>query len=263
MESKLSFTTVVVALCCTFPACATVRGDAPASVNTSISAASAYWFRGAPLNERGALQGSLAVGLPLANGDTVSLSSWANMDVSDNSGDAVFPDGNGNQFSEVDLVATYTRSFENLQVSLGVLSYNFPNLVDTSTHELSLSASGSLGPVGLSASLYYDVDVLEDFYLSLAANRGFTLAGPWSANLNAQLGYMGSDQAAFYLGVAESAFSDLSAGGSLSYAYDPGTSLSLSASYVSLVDSDFRDAADAAGLDDSSLIVSLGVAWSF
>ena len=247
----------------TLPSCLSVRADEPAAVGASTSASTAYWFRGAPVNTAGVLQGDLSTSIPLADGGLLDLAAWGNMALTNESGDGVEPDGHGMQFTEVDYVASYTRSFEGFDLSGGLVSYNFPNRIGDSTTEVFGNMLFEAFGLSHTLSVYYDFDELDGYYFSWAGGWGMELDERTGVDFGAMLGAMGGDQAEFYFGSEENGLSDLSLSGTLRHTYDEATTLTATLAYITAIDNDFRDALEANGLDDDGIVLSVGAAWSF
>lgn len=240
--------------------CAELRGTERSTVSTSATVASALWFRGTPVSLAPVMQGDLVVHTPLANGAVLSFTTWYNGQLTNRAGDAALPDGQGGELTEIDLVLDYAQTIGKVDVSAGGIGYHYPEW-RASTREAYLG--GSLDALGLAHALtaYYDLDLLDDFYLLYQASKGFALDVHWSAALAFLLGYMGDDQAAFFFGTERSGLSDLLLTGSLTYAFDENTTVFLKAAGVTVPDEDFSDALDQSGLEDSGLWFSLGAAW--
>lgn len=241
-------------------ACANLRGEERSTVSTGQTVESAYWFRGTPRSLEAVTQGDLVVNTPFADGSTLAFTTWYNAQLTNRTGDATFPDGMGGQATEVDLVLSYARDVGGVAMTAGMIGYHFPGFAP-STKEAWLG--GSFDAVGLSHAwtAYYDVDLLDDFYLSYQASRGFPIDERWSAALSVLLGYMSDGQAQFYFGEKSSGISDLLLTGSLSYAFDENTSVFLKAAGVTVPDDDLADSLDGNGFDDSGAWLALGAAW--
>jgi len=246
-----------------FTSCASIAAPSGVpSVSMDAMYASAYWFRGTPINVQGVYQGSLSTSIPTADGGAIEASVWGNIDAKDDTGRAISPDGNERDFTEVDVTLDYSRSFDGIDTSLGLISYNFPNLVGGSTVEVFAEATTELLGLDHSLSLYYDVDELGDLYLSYDMARQVELAEGWQLSLSALLGYMGQGQSELYYGAKHSGLADLTGSASLEYAADDQTTVFLSINGVTAVDSTLSNALDAANLRSSDLWLSLGVVWS-
>lgn len=240
----------------------TFTGDPPAGA-ASASYATAYWYRGTPINVRGVLQGDFALSVPTSSGGTFGATAWGNMDVRHQTGDAISPDGHGGDLTEVDFVLDYTETIEDVDLGAGLVGYNFPNGVGGSTNEAFVSVATGLWGMSQSFTLYYDFDELDDLYASLAVDRSFPVSEELAFTLSASLGWMGADQAGFYFGRDTAGLSDLNLSGALDYAIDPHTALFLSVTLVRVPDGDLRDALSDAGLEDGGTWLASGVSWSF
>lgn len=240
--------------------CESIRGSEPSTVSTSQIVSSAYWFRGSPRSLTPVTQGDLVVSSPLAFGGKLSFTTWYNLQLFNRTGDAIFPDGTGGEATEIDLVVDYARELEGLAVQIGGIGYHYPE-AGASTREAYVG--GVLEALGLSLGLtaYYDLDLLDDYYVLTRATRAFELDERWNAALSLLVGYMSDDQAGFYFGRERSGLSDLLLTGSLDYHFDENTTVFLRAQGVTVPDDEFGDALDDAGLDQSGLWLTLGAAW--
>jgi len=240
--------------------CASIRGTEPSTVSTAQTVATAYWFRGSPRSLEPVTQGDLSVNTPLALGGTLSFTTWYNLQLTNRTGDALFPDGQGGEATEIDLVVNYSQRLGPVAVSVGGIGYHFPE-IGSSTKEAYLG--GTIQALGLSHGLtaYYDLDLLDDFYLLYQTSRGFVLDEHWSAALALFLGYMSADQSALYFGTDDPGLSDLLLTGSLTYRFDDNTSLFVKGAGVTVPDDELSDSLDAAGIEDSGLWLSIGAAW--
>lgn len=240
--------------------CAALRGSEPTTVSTSQSFLSAYWFRGVPRSLEAVTQGDLEVDTPLATGGALSFVTWFNMQLTNETGDAAFPDGQGGETTEVDMVIDYTHPVGPMLASVGGIGYHLPE-VGPSTREAYVR--GEFGVAGLQHAFtaYYDVDQLDDFYLSYQAAERFVFDERWSGSLALLLGYMRAGQSEFYFGRSRSGLSDLMLTGALSYALDRNTTLFLKVAGVTVPDDELAQASSANEHDDSGLWIALGAAW--
>lgn len=241
-------------------ACAELRGTERSTVSTSQVVSSAYWFRGSPRSLQPVTQADLSVNTPLANGATLSFVTWYNAQLTNETGDGTFPDGQGGEATEVDLLVNYAQELGGVDVAVGGIGYHYPE-VAPSTREAYLG--GTLHAFGLSHALtaYYDLDLLDDFYFMYQATRTVRLDEHWNGALAVLLGYMSDGQAEFYFGDKTSGLSDLLLTGSLTYMFDENTSLFVRGAGVTVPDDDLADALDQSGLDDSGMWFTLGAAW--
>jgi len=241
-------------------ACADLRGTERSTASTSQTVASAHWFRGTPLSLRPVTQADLSVNTPLANGATFSLVTWYSAQLTNSTGDAILPDGHGGESTELDIVANYEQNVRGVELSIGGISYTYPE-VRPSTKEAYVG--GTLSGFGLRHALtaYYDIDQNDDYYLQYQASRSVVLDERWSAAMAVLLGYMSDGQAEFYFGRKRAGFSDLLLTGTLTYQFDQNTSFFLKGSGVTVPDDELADALDQGGFDNQGLWFTLGAAW--
>lgn len=234
------------------------------TVDTSAGYVSQYWFRGAIQNERGGVQGDVKVALEAPGGDRVGLTVWGNVDTSNDAGDAPFPDGNGGDVTEIDLVGWYQTELGTLPVEVGFVNYDFPNDVGTSTTEVYGTATWALGPLALALSAFYDFDLIEDYYVSAALTHGLALDDRSTLTTALSLGYMGDDQAAVYFaGASDGGVSDLNLGVTLEHRLDEVCTAFVGATATTVGASALEDAVEAAGYEDSGVWLRVGLRWSY
>ena len=142
-----------------------VNQAAAATATAALDTNSAYVWRGLTFNDGLVLQPSLDVS---TGGFAVNV--WGNLDIDDYNG--AVDDG---EFSEVDLTASYTWKLGPVDASLGAIEYLFPGGAEATT-ELFAGLAYALVP-GLTASgkFFYDVDQVDDYYLSLGLAYAYTL----------------------------------------------------------------------------------------
>jgi len=235
----------------------------PTTVEADASYASAYWFRGTPVNVKGVYQGSVSASMPTADGGALGASSWVNIDAGKKTGDAISPDGNQRDFTEVDFTLDYSKTIGEFDTTAGFISYHFPNGVGGSTLEAYFNVAQALSFMDHGLTLYWDVDELGGFYATYDASRSFELAEDWVLSLSALAGYMDGEQAEFYFGLDESGVSDVVASATVEYQFDEMTTFFFSANGVTPLDSDLQDALDDAGLEDSGAWFAIGASWGF
>jgi uncharacterized protein (TIGR02001 family) len=158
-------------------ACATVGMAAEAAV--SLDVASAYVFRGSTFNDGLVAQPGLEVaGLP------VTLGVWGNFDIGDYGGALV-----ENEFSEVDLYASYDIPVDAVGLSIGYTEYVYPG-GGVADREVSLSAGLDvlLAP---SVGVFYGVDggIKESIYVEGSLGHAFEISDDVSVELGATVGY--------------------------------------------------------------------------
>lgn len=244
--------------------CAQVCKDQAPIAGTGIVYNSQNWLRGAPLHMNGVLVGSMAIGQETTGGDTMTLSTVAIADTSGDPGNGLATPRNGSDIVEIDVIGRYTRDFGGAKGTLGLANYNFPSGggANSSTTEVFGTLTTSYLDFSQSITLYYDVDALDDYYLSIAGSKSFTLAEDLNLSVSAQLGHIGEDQAAALFGVQDSGLSDVVVSARLNYAHDALTTFFGSLSGVSNLGSDFKDALDSGGFETSGVWLSVGARFS-
>ncbi len=242
-----------------FTSCASLGGAKTFSAGTSV--ATQYLFRGVPQTDALVSQSNLDASIDLGNGDTFNLGFWANMDLSNDAGGGVFPDGNGGKITEFDIVPTYSTSFYGMAVDLGITNYNFPNGVGASTNELFVTVGREFGGLDGSLTINYDFDEVEDYYLALALERAFQVDNQTTATAAVGLGVAGEDQGLAYFGARESGLSDANVSLSLNYQSSEAVVLTAGVMVSSIINSDYQDALDATGIDTDNVTFWIGMSF--
>lgn len=192
-----------------------VAGTAPQAVAATAVAAldanSAYVWRGLTFNNGFVLQPSMDVS---HNGFAFNV--WGNYDVDDYDGAL-----NDNRFSEIDLTGSYTFKLGNVDTSVGIIHYLFPELeepADTYTTELFLGLSYDLGSgFAISTKLYYDIDAVNDFYITAGLGYTYSINDKTTLGLSALVGYAGEDFTDYYAGGTDSGFFNYTLTASMKY----------------------------------------------
>ena len=130
------------------------------SVGIDTTVSSKYIWRGINLVDDPVFQPSVT-----ASYKGLILSIWGNMELT-NSNDQL------GEFTEIDYVAEYTWSWNDLNLSVGVIHYQFPNIGPPTTTEVhgGLSFDILLAP---SLTVYQDVDLADGTYAALSISHTF------------------------------------------------------------------------------------------
>ncbi len=240
-------------------ACKSLQGPPALVVNQSIG--THYVLRGVPQNERGVYQADVTTTLTTSEGDTLSGTLWANMDLSNETG-ALFPEGNGGQFTEFDVLLNYSRQLGPWSASLGYVSYNFPNAVFRSTSEAFSALARNDLWLRPAVSLYYDIEEADGMYASASVAHTWPLSSKLFLDASLLLGYTGEQQGEFYYFTKESGLADFVATAALSYWSGKHTRITLTCAGSTIVDDDLSDSVEAAGLEPENLRLALGLGWS-
>ncbi len=174
-------------------------------VSYDASVFSHYVLRGVTVTDDPVLQPVITV----AHAGGFSLSVWGNMDL----GDA---NGYSGEFNEVDFILAYGSGNDTLNWELGFIEYLFPGGFGASTREvyLTLGLETLLSPT---VTVYYDFEVIDDYYANFGVEYGGDLSPTWSWTLAATAGLAGEKFAGFSGGL-DAGLHD----GNLSLAFDYG-----------------------------------------
>lgn len=249
--------------------CAIFAEDARPTATLGAEVVDKYVHRGMPQHRTGALQGQLDVRLPTKDGGALTVGTFGNMDLQDNAGRAWFPDGHAGRFSQIDYVGTWSRQFDDVNVSAGLHNYNlpfgqtFPNGPRSSTTELFVHASTELLGAKPEVQLRYDFDQVDGFYGALGVSEDFELAERWTCTLRGSLGYSGSRQSEWNYGIRDSGFADLHGTVTVVYAFDAKTVIGVHADASTIVDSGIDDWFDVIGTPQDNYWAGLFVRWTY
>jgi len=94
---------------------------------------------------------------------------------------------------ELDLYATVSHSFGNVDAWLGYTAYLYPEdgggrLGQDSTNEIGTGVGSAVGPIDLALSAYYDFDI-QGYYFDLTAGHSFQINDMISLDLSAGISY--------------------------------------------------------------------------
>lgn len=256
-------------LCLCLPACLIPEGSKPA-VSLGVDVATQYNHRGMPQNTHGVAQPAAAITLPAAGDGALTLTTWGNLDLTDDTGDAWYPDGNALRFSEIDYIAAYAKSYGDVNASFGVHNYNlprgdrFPFGVRGATVELFGRAEydlhNGLFPFG---ELRVDIDEAEGYYVKLGCLNAIPIRDKLDLGVEAYLSYSDSKQAFWNYGLDEAGLADARLTATLSYHHSESTTLTLFAAYSTMIDGDYRDEFSDDGIDADNFWIGTGVSWGF
>lgn len=249
--------------------CAIFAEDARPTATLGAEVVDKYVHRGMPQHRTGALQGQLDVTLPTKDGGALTVGTFGNMDLQDNAGRAWFPDGHAGRFSQIDYVGTWSRQFDEVNVSAGLHNYNlpfgqtFPNGPRSSTTELFVHASTELLGAKPEVQLRYDFDQVDGFYGTVGVSEDFELAERWTCTLRGSLGYSGSRHSEWNYGIRDSGFADLHGTVTVAYAFDAKTVIGVHADASTIVDSGIDDWFDVIGTPQDNYWAGLFVRWTY
>lgn len=252
-------------LCCALAALAlsaSCRSVNATSFEAETALSSAFVFRGLHLNDGPGVASRGRVGLSRADGSTISGSVSGYLDLSGDPGDAVLEAGD-TRFSRIDLSARWEKKIGGVQIALGMNNYNFPNVSTTSTSELFASAEHYTVALHPRATLYYDVQNADDFYLRVGVHPRKEFDRSLVGELGFDVGYMADGQSQFWYGTSESGLSDALLTGRVTYLRDEHFRAFLGISAAQVLDSGLKDQVAASGFDDSVVWAYIGCGWTY
>lgn len=264
--------TAALLVCPLASACLFEEGTVPAW-ELQATALTQYNHRGMVMNDKGVVQLDSTVAMPVEAGGDLAFRALGNVDVSDDTGDAWFPDGHSGKFTEVDFSVAYTEELGPILLTSGLISYVLPNGAEFNekngvgergeTKEAFVRAASDVEGFEPFAALFYDFDEAEGFYANGGVRKWVELGDQLSAEFQAALGYSDEDASLWAYGIEESGFADLTATGTLWYQHDVHTALRLVVGAATIVDDELDDWFDVLGIDSTNAWIGLGVTWNY
>ncbi len=203
------------------------------AIDTDISAASKYIWRGMDINNEFVLQPSFTAAVA-----SFSFNVWGNMDTTNYGKKAGYGDQAG-EFTEIDLTVNYNYSYDIFNLDGGIINYTFPDNVGESTYELYISTS--LDTIfSPTVAVYYDFDEINGFYCNIGASHSFKILPEQQIDVVASIGYGSSNFNKGYFKEDSSGFVDFNIGASISYSINKHVTLKPFVTYSSIVDKDLR-----------------------
>ncbi len=229
----------LVALATLTLATAATTADA-ATATAALDVNSAYVWRGLTFNNGLVVQPSITA----ASDNGFSVNVWGNYDIDDY-------DGNVDEyhFSEVDLTASYAFKLGAVDMTVGAIAYTFPtthpdNLLGAgtdyeSTAEIFLGLGYDLGNgFSLAGNIYYDVDQVDDFYITAGLKYTYEINEKTALGLGALISYAGEDFTEYYAGGTDSGFFNYILNASLTYKVTDAFGLSANIAVTDSMDDD-------------------------
>lgn len=204
-----------------------------ADATLSLDLNSSYVWRGITFNDGLVAQPSLTVS---KNG--FGLNVWGNYDMSYYTvGDVTV---NNYDFQEIDLTAFYSFSIKKVDISVGVIDYQYPSIGGASTTELYIGAGVPIvGGLSAAVNFNYDVDQVKSFYTSVGLTYVLPLNDRLDLNAGAKVGFAGKDFAEYYSSAAtEGGFYDYGLNLGLTYSISKALSVGANINYVNSLNSD-------------------------
>ncbi len=242
--------------------------DQHPTVTLGTTLASKFVHRGQTLVNQPVLQPKMQVESPTVDGGGMRITAEANMDLRNNTGAAWFPDGHAGRFTQIEFVGAYSRQVGDVDLEVGVHSYNLPNGLEFplgergATTEVFVTASMEVLEARPYFSINYDFDEVRACYLRGGITEDFDLGGGLLLNLDGSLGYAASSQSAWMYGIDEGGFADLRGTAELGYRYDERTVLSFGLNGSTIMDKTLRRwFVNDLGFDADPIWITLGVVW--
>ena len=255
--------------------CFVVPEDADPGVGLELAVASKHIHRGMVQSERGVLQGGMTVDLPaekVSDGleaGAFDLRAWGNVDLSNSTGDAWFPDGHAGKFTEINFVGTYSQPLGPVTVDTGVFSYvlpqgqEFPFGARGETNEVFVTLSGEVLGAIPSISVRYDFDEVNSAYVIGSVYEEFALSDELQIFTRGWLGYSGAGMSGWNYGIRAAGFADLGGELGLEWFYDDRTTFEAKVSGTTILDDEIADWFDLIGIKDDNVWFTGGVRFAF
>ncbi|MFK7739000.1 MAG: hypothetical protein AB8H80_01660 [Planctomycetota bacterium] len=247
-----------------------VPDDAQPTVGLSGELASKFVHRGMTQVDRPVVQPRLRVNLPTTSGDTIGFTAGGNVDLSNSTGDAWFPDGHAGRFTEIDFVADYERQLnDTFRIRAGIFNYNLPNGLEFpngergATTEIFATLSANVLDATPYVSWHYDFDEVRGAYYRGGITEGFELAENVVLTLDGSIGYVSGQQGSWLYGLDEAGFADLRGSATVAWQVDGRTQLTGGVHGSLIVDSTIDEWFALINIDDDPIWFTLGVNWLF
>jgi len=255
----LSFFLLLLAQSCT-----TV--SAPPAIKSELRGYSQHVFRGVSQTDGKALQALHEWTVDLGEGQRFSFGTFFNADGSNNSGDGVFPDGNGGQITRVEFEPTWTWELADSTFSVGLVNRSHPNisgLGDTTESVLAWTPSFQLWDFQPRFRVYYDLEDGDGMYTQLGLSREYVLGANWNLETSIDMSHVDRDQAEVLYMVDSPGFGDLTGQAVLSWERSPNLDIIGTIAASTIVSNRLADSIELNGHDDANLWLGLGMSWEF
>lgn len=246
------------------PACNTISD--PPAVNAEVRTYSQHVFRGVSQTDGKAIQALSDWTIQLGEGRRFRLGTFLNADGTNESGDGVFPDGNGGQITRVEFEPTWIFDTAGGSISAGIVNRSHPNVSgygDTSEAVLSWESSSRLLSLQPSFTAFYDLEDGDGLYAQFGLRRGYELSQSWNLDTTFTLAYADRDQAELLYQSADAGFADLTGQAVLSWESTPNLDLTATFAASTIVSNRLAEGLAANGRDDANAWLGLGMRWAF
>ena len=218
---------------------------------------SSYVLRGMVLNDQPVLQPSLTA--IAQNG--LSLSLWANMDLTSQSSKAKSKDiqeenraTSAYQFSEIDPTLTYKLPVSFAEITVNYIHYFFPNNFDersNSTRQAPKDTGEFFASIGRSdwylqpkLTVYWDIRATHGTYANFSLHHGWDITDKFNAGLGGSIGGGNAHYNLGNFGVWEKDLVDGNAAVDATYKLSKSVSIGASVQYTILLSENIREAAN-------------------
>ncbi len=254
--------------------CAIVPEGSVPTTSLSADVASQFNFRGMPNSRRGVLQASGDIALPTKiETGVIAFKAWTNIDLSNSTGAAWFPNGHAGEPSQIDMHLSYSEHYRDFDIAFGIVSYSLQNPDDFllaprgergETKEFFLSASREI-PYGLvpSVTMHWDFDEAEGIYMNTGVSRAFPIEEDLVADAALSIGWSDDNQSEWSYGVQTDGIADLKLQLGISYFLDRHTTIRSSLNFSTIVDDSLSHWFDQIGVEDDNVWFMLGATWSY
>ncbi len=251
------------------PVWAAEEEASPLEAELSVDAFSAYVWRGQVLNEDPVLQPQWTI-----SKGGFALNVWASYNLTDKLGDDL-----KNEFSEVDLTASYTHLVGPVEFEIGVAEFLFPNQSDTeesetvtnafavpNTREVYLSAALPDVILTPTVTVSYDFEEVEGFYAAIELSHSLEISDMIALDLAFSTGAGDEEYNKYYFGLDDMKLNDGNVSAALPVTLSESWTVTPAITYTWLWDSDVKDSAkenDAYFNKDNLLWGGVTVAYTF
>lgn len=220
------------------------------SVNADLPLLSAYVWRGQVLNDEAVFQPSITVskgGFTLNVAENVNLTNISTE--------------HAPEATETDLTFSYTTRIESVAASIGWIEYLFSNQPVPGTREVFVSAGLPDLPGSPTIAAYHDFKEINGTYFVLSTGYSKTFDNV-TIGLSGSVGYGSASYNKGYFGIDSAAFNDLTLGLTASIKAADNLTVTPIVQYVTLLDSDIRNAAKSWYKDDRQVVFGLKVSYA-
>jgi len=266
---------------CLLPSVACLApADGPRLYDANVQYATQYNHRGMVMNEIGVLQGDATITIPTKDEGSLRLFVFGNIDLSNDTGDAWMPNGHAWELTELDLLASYSRSIGGSKVlSAGIISYALFNGSDYAlgpavsaaltprgeTKELFVRLDGEIAQFRPYVALHLDVDEHNGWYVDGGARREWQLDEKLFFNVEGIVGLNDDKHALWTYGVPNGdggGLADLRLVTSLEHDLSETTTLFGRIGYSTILGSEIADWFDVIEVETENTWLVLGAGWS-